>query len=75
MFNSVYDHNCDDTETIGGMSPGSQDSLATSPPPPPVSNTEKTLLKQNSYSGQLTARYARLVEMMSRFQSVAARAT
>ena len=41
----------------------------------PVSDTGKTLLKQNSNSEQLAARYPKLVERMSRVQSEAARAT
>ena len=55
----------------GGKSLGSQDShrprLLS-----PVSNTGKTVLKQNSNSEQRAARYARLVEIMPRFQSEAA---
>ena len=45
------------------------------PATPPVSDTGKTLLKQNWNSDQPAAKYARLIEIMSRFQSVAALAT
>ena len=78
MFNSVHDHSCGDdatvTETNWWQVTWESRITAKSKPPTPC-QTRKILLKQNSYSGQLTARYARLVEIMSRFQSVAVRAT
>ena len=51
-------------ESPGSKTPGDSGT-------PPVSDTGKTLLKQCSNSGQVTARYARPVEIVSRFQSVA----